>query len=110
MRFMLLDSSIRYYNEQNELAQMPCNNKAGFAVSSRKSATLPIHPSLQLEFPPRLCSWWGPIKIWHEMSDPTCTKSSISPTSSPNPTQSSDTFFLAPDALPQQLLPPGSDR
>jgi hypothetical protein len=65
----VVDSSIRFYDEKNQLAVMPCADQAGFALAVANAATLPFILPMNWNFRPHWHrSWWGPINIWHDYS------------------------------------------
>jgi len=66
-----VDSSVRYYDKQKQVAIMPCNDQAAFALVVADAAALPFTLPFNWNFRPRWHrSWWGPIKIWHDYADP----------------------------------------
>jgi len=67
-----LDSSITFYGPNRELLRMPHNDQAGFAAAvavttSFQPCVLPVNWNFR---PAWHRSWWGPIKIWHDYSEP----------------------------------------
>jgi len=66
-----IDSSIKFYNNQGQLAVMPYNDQAGFSLALAEAATPPFILQFNWNFRPAWHrSWWGPIKIWHDYSAP----------------------------------------
>jgi hypothetical protein len=62
---------VRYYDKQKQVAIMPCNDQAAFALVIADANTLPFTLPFNWNFRPRWHrSWWGPIKIWHDYADP----------------------------------------
>jgi hypothetical protein len=66
-----VDSSIRFYNSQNQLAVMPYNDQAGFSLAVAEAAVPPFILPFNWNFRPAWHrAWWGPIKIWHDYNPP----------------------------------------
>ena len=66
-----VDSSIKFLNPQGQLTVMPYNDQAGFSLAVQEAAVPPFILPLNWNFRPLWHrSWWGPIKIWHDYSDP----------------------------------------
>lgn len=69
-RARTVDSSIRFFRDRNELAVMPFNDQAAFALAVAENAAPFILP-MNWNFRPQWHrSWWGPVKIWHDYVDP----------------------------------------
>lgn len=67
-----LDSSIFMDDGKGGIGRMPCNDQAGFSVAISKFSTPPFVLPLNWNFRPAWHrSWWGPLKVWHDYSDPT---------------------------------------
>ncbi len=66
-----IDSSIRMVMPDGSLATMPCNDQAGFALAVSEMESPPYVLPMNWNFRPAWHrSWWGPIKVWHDYSDP----------------------------------------
>lgn len=66
-----VDSSIKFLNGQGQLAIMPYNDQAGFSLAVHEAETPPFILPFNWNFRPLWHrSFWGPIKIWHDYSDP----------------------------------------
>jgi hypothetical protein len=66
-----VDSSIRFYNAQGQLTVMPYNDQAGFSLAVAESSVPPFILPFNWNFRPAWHrAWWGPIKIWHDYSNP----------------------------------------
>jgi hypothetical protein len=71
VRVRSVDSSIRFYNAAGQLAVMPYNDQASFALAVAGSEAPPFILPFNWNFRPAWHrSWWGPIKIWHDYADP----------------------------------------
>lgn len=66
-----LDSSIVFHGPDRALLRMPYNDQAAFAVAIEGWEHTPAVLPLNWNFRPAWHrSWWGPIVIWHDYSDP----------------------------------------
>jgi hypothetical protein len=66
-----VDSSIKFYNAQKQLVTMPYNDQAGFSLAVNDCAVPPFILPFNWNFRPIWHrAWWGPIKVWHDYSDP----------------------------------------
>lgn len=66
-----VDSSILFYNNNNQLVKMPYNDQAGFSLAVAEAQTPPFILPFNWNFRPAWHrAWWGPIKIWHDYSAP----------------------------------------
>lgn len=65
-----VDSSIEY-RQGNQIFRAPVNDQAGFAMALEETGFLPFVLPHNWNYRPRYQkSFWGPIKIWHEYTDP----------------------------------------
>jgi hypothetical protein len=65
-----IDSSILFYNGSN-LVRMPYNDQAGFAKAIIDTDFNPYVLPYNWNFRPHWHrSFWGPIKVWHDYSEP----------------------------------------
>jgi len=67
----VIDSSIKFFDEQNQLCIVPADDQGGFALAVAESSLLPFILPLNWNFRP--CShrsFFGPIKIWHDYANP----------------------------------------
>lgn len=66
-----VDSSIKFFNAQQQLVVMPYNDQAGFSLAVAEAATPPFILPFNWNFRPMWHrAWWGPIKVWHDYSEP----------------------------------------
>jgi hypothetical protein len=66
-----LDSSIRFHDLAGQLQTMPVNDQGGFAKAIAETGFNPRVLPLNWNFRPTWQhSFFGPIKIWHDYSDP----------------------------------------
>lgn len=66
-----IDSSILFYGSNNQLLQMPYNDQAGLAKAIHDLDYNPFILPLNWNFRPMWHkTFWGPIKIWHDYTDP----------------------------------------
>lgn len=66
-----VDSSIRFINAQRQLAVMPYNDQAGFSLAVHEAEVPPFILPFNWNLRPIWHrSFWGPVKIWHDYSDP----------------------------------------
>jgi hypothetical protein len=67
-----VDSSIRFVKSDGQPAVMPANDQGSFALAIENTMFNPFVLPLNWNFRPRWHrSFFGPIKIWHDYSDPT---------------------------------------
>jgi hypothetical protein len=66
-----IDSSILFYGPDSNLLRMPYNDQAGLAKAMHDINFNPFILPFNWNFRPMWYkSFWGPIKIWHDYSDP----------------------------------------
>ncbi len=73
-----IDSSILFVHDQ-KLARMPYNDQCSFAAAVEETGVLPFVLPLNWNFRPQWHrSFFGPLKIWHDYSDPPAQLAEIS--------------------------------
>lgn len=65
-----VDSSIEY-RQGNQIFRAPLNDQAGFAMALEETGHIPFVLPHNWNYRPRWQkSFWGPIKVWHEYTEP----------------------------------------
>jgi hypothetical protein len=65
-----IDSSILFHAD-DKIAQMPRNDQASFAMAVEQTGFNPFVLPLNYNFRPLWHkSWFGPLKVWHDYTDP----------------------------------------